>query len=171
MPLPPGAHQVKGQRNLIRLADGRIVTRSTALSMSARAEGYSSEYERRKARRTTDTDTFWKQRAIRAINEIDWTFLYIDDGSPGRERLSDTRYDDITPDHNAITPERVLALGERIGYQQLTKMVREKKYIQDLYWEADFDDATNRYLDIWRHDTHKLPDWFWWYHGFSATPA
>src|SRR5579859_2064620 len=120
MPLPPGAHQVKGQRNLIRLADGRIVTRSTALSMSARAEGYASEYERRKSRHATDSDAFWKRRAIKAINEIDWTFLYIDDGSPGRERLSDTRYDDMAPNHNAITPERVLALGERIGYEQLT---------------------------------------------------
>ena len=168
MPLPPGAHQLLGQRNLIRLEDGRVVTRSKALSMQARAEGYSSEYERRKERQAADKEAFWKPKAIKAINQVDWELLYMDDGSPDRERLSDPRFDDYHPDFNNITPERVLALGERIGYDKLTRFVREKIYMQDLYWGGDWDGATNRWMTVWHHDSEKLPDWFWWYHGYAS---
>lgn len=167
MPLPPDAHQVRGQKNLVRLADGQIVTRSTALTMGARLEGYQSEYERKSSKRASDKTAFWKPRAIRAINEIDWEYLYIDDGDPDRVRFSDRRYDDIAPDYNPITPERVLAFGERIGYEALTKAVREKIYLQDLYWEGI--QYHNQASYRWRHRDEGLPDWFWWYHGvFSA---
>lgn len=161
MPLPTGAHQIKGQRNLIRLSNGRIVTRSTALSMEARRQGYSSEYERRKANQSADKVAFWKPRAIKAINRIDWEFMYVDDGDPNRLRMTDVRYDDIPPGYNPITPERVLAFGERIGYDKLTAAIREKEYIQDIWWRGDWETATER----WEHRPEGLPDWFWWYHG------
>src|SRR4029077_1928238 len=112
-----------------------------------------------------DKEAFWKPRAIAAINEVHWETLYSDDGRPNRLRLSDPRYDDMPPDENPITGERVLALGERIGYDELTAAVREKIYMQDLYWERnERDKATRR----WLHRREDLPDWFWWYHGVSS---
>jgi hypothetical protein len=172
MPLPPGAHQVRGQKNLIRLENGEVVTRSKALAMGARLQGYSSEYERLKSNRIKDKAGFWKPRAIRAINELDWENLYVDDGDPNRIRFSDRRYDDIPINYNPITPERVLRLGERVGYDVLTKSIREKIYLQELYWEgvgisgtsSERRSATER----WLHRPQGLPDWFWWYHGIFS---
>lgn len=123
-----------------------------------------SLFDRLRGRFARDKDAFWKPRAIKAINEIDWQLLYGDDGAPDRIRLSDEQYDDMEVGFNAITPERVLELGERIGYDQLTAAVKEKIYIQDLYWQGEEDKATSR----WLHRRDDLPDWFWWYHGYSA---
>lgn len=47
MPIPPGASQVPGNKNRIRLADGSIVTRSRARTLGARMEGFRSESDRR----------------------------------------------------------------------------------------------------------------------------
>lgn len=121
-------------------------------------------FERLRARFARDKVAFWKPRAIKALNEIDWETLYGDDGAPDRVRLSDEEYDDMEIGYNPITPERVLALGERIGYDNLTAAIREKIYIQDLYWNGDENKATQR----WLHRRDDLPDWFWWYHGYSS---
>jgi hypothetical protein len=169
MPLPPGARGVSGQPNRVRLADGRIVTRSTALSIQARAEGYSSEYERRAERRAEDKRAFWRPRVIKLINRIDWEILYEDDGAPDRERLSNPLWDDQEIGFNAITPERVLELGEQVGYDRLAAALREKINLQDLYWNGAWDKATSRWLtEVYQRDSQRLPDWFFWYHGAAA---
>lgn len=113
------------------------------------------------ARLARDKEAFWKPRAIAAINEIDWELLYVND-SDRPSQGGDV--DDRTPDFNAITPERVLALGESVGYDVLTAAIREKKYLQDLYWAGEENRATDRWL------THQdgLPSWFWWYHGVNS---
>lgn len=117
--------------------------------------------ERVRGRLAKDKNEFWKPRAIAAINEINWRLLYVDD-SDRPSQGSDV--DDRIPDENPITPERVLALGEVIGYDKLTAAVREKIYMQDLYWNNETDRATNR----WLHHTEGLPSWFWWYHGVNS---
>lgn len=133
-------------------------------------------FERLRGRFARDKVDFWKPRAIKALNEIDWQTLYGDDGAPDRVRLSDEEYDDMEVGYNPITPERVLALAEDkydrngnlirkgIGYDQLTAAIREKIYMQDLYWNGDTDKATNR----WLHRRDDLPDWFYWYHGYTS---
>lgn len=47
MPIPKGAHQVRGNPNRVRLASGETVTRATALSMGARDMGYRSHRQYR----------------------------------------------------------------------------------------------------------------------------
>lgn len=121
-------------------------------------------FEKLRGRFARDKEAFWKPRAIQAANELPWELLYGDDGAPDRVRLSDEEYDDMDIGYNAITPERVLKLGERIGYDALTAAIREKIYIQDLYWQGDEDKASRR----WLHRRDDLPDWFWWYHGYSS---
>jgi hypothetical protein len=117
--------------------------------------------ERVGGRLARDKEEFWKPRAIAAINEIDWELLYVDDSYHPSQ---DGDVDDREPSFNRITPERVLALGEVIGYDKLTAAVREKKYLQDLYWDNETDRATSR----WLHRTEGLPSWFWWYHGVNS---
>jgi hypothetical protein len=60
MPIPPGARQIPGNPNRVRLADGTVVTRSRARTLGAQMEGYASENQRRKnpERRTADTKYF-----------------------------------------------------------------------------------------------------------------
>lgn len=124
-------------------------------------------FERVRARFSRDKEEFWKPRAIAAVNEIDWQLLYGNDGEPDRIRLSDERYDDMPVGFNAITPERVLALGERIGYDNLTAAIREKIYMQDLYWSGDDRDRAKA-TERWLHRRDDLPDWFYWYHSYSS---
>jgi hypothetical protein len=50
MPIPYGAHQVPGQPNRIRLADGSIVGRGKALNMGAKEQGYRGHKEYRAKR-------------------------------------------------------------------------------------------------------------------------
>jgi hypothetical protein len=42
MPIPRGAHQVRGFPNRVRLSNGETVTRASALTMGAREMGYRS---------------------------------------------------------------------------------------------------------------------------------
>lgn len=88
-------------------------------------------------------ERYWKPKAVALINEINFPLFYGEDQ----------------------TPEKVLALGETHGYDKLVRNLREKMYMQDLYWEDDKTGATNRYL--YNRD-RSFPDWFWYYHGFNA---
>jgi hypothetical protein len=47
MPIPPGARQVPGNPNRVRLADGSIVTRARARTLGAQLEGFRNENQRR----------------------------------------------------------------------------------------------------------------------------
>lgn len=44
MPIPRGAHQIRGAPNRVRLASGEVVTRARALSMGAQGMGYRSHH-------------------------------------------------------------------------------------------------------------------------------
>jgi hypothetical protein len=48
MPIPVGAHQVRGNPLRVQLSDGRQVSRASALTQGARDMGYKSHYEYRK---------------------------------------------------------------------------------------------------------------------------
>jgi hypothetical protein len=60
MPIPPGARQVPGSPNRVRLSDGVVVTRARARSMGAQLEGFRNENDRRHNpdRREGDTKYF-----------------------------------------------------------------------------------------------------------------
>jgi hypothetical protein len=133
-----------------------------------------SFFERLRGLIARDKEAYWKSRAINAVNEVQWELLYGDDGAPDRVRLSDEQYDDVAPGnnepgigYNPITPERVLALGDRIGYEALAQAVRDKIAMQDLYWQGG-KRAETRATELWLHRRDDLPDWFWWYHGYSS---
>lgn len=57
MPIPPGARQVPGNPNRVRLADGTIVTRSRARTMGAQLEGFKNENQRRHDSFRRDADS------------------------------------------------------------------------------------------------------------------
>jgi hypothetical protein len=49
MALPSGAHYTDSSRHMVRLSSGETVTRAAAENMAARAQGFSTNYERRQA--------------------------------------------------------------------------------------------------------------------------
>jgi hypothetical protein len=112
-----------------------------------------------------DKDDYWKPKARELAKSIPWHILYVDDDGENSYFGSESPdVDDIAPNHNPINVNRVMAIGERIGYDVLTRALREKKYLQLLYWNQEEDRASFR----WRHREGGLPGWFWWYHGVNA---
>jgi hypothetical protein len=83
---------------------------------------------------------YWRPKALALIREIQFPLMY---RIPNR---------DITD------------LGEEYGWDRLTKALRIKQQMEDLYWDNDRDKAHR----LWLKRDADFPEWFWWYHIYNA---
>lgn len=99
-------------------------------------------------------DAYWESQAYRLIRELDVEFFY------GTDHTSQ-------PHWKGATEEEYLALGEQIGWMELTRQLLIKQQMQDLYWDDERGDREAATY-LWTQRDENLPEWFWGYHGVYA---
>lgn len=83
---------------------------------------------------------YWRPKALALIDEVNFPIFY------GRSESD------------------VLALGDEYGWDTLTKNLRYKREMEDLWWDGYERKAHQMYLDA----DDDFPDWFWQYHAYDA---